>query len=267
MLNISERSTSIVIPVCNQLFLTKQSVQAILDNTLAPYELVIVDNGSTDGTYEYFESLKQTVPVAYIRHDKNIGVVKAFNEGIKASKSKYVCTFHNDAIVQEKDWLGKMMYVFNLDEKIGLIGLAGRQLIDRKGRVDESTLVHSLTNEGLDTAPMTAIATEVATIDGFCFFTTKEIFEKMGGLDEVYIYMHTFDLELSLKMIKNGYKNVIANVKCLHINNGGNTRKTEQYRTIVPDDLALLNKNNSIFFKRWKRFLPVDKRNAPVIKA
>lgn len=263
---MDEKGTSIVIPVCNQLVFTKRSIQAIIDNTLTPFEIVIVDNGSTDGTYEYFESIKKDVSINYIKNNENVGVIRAYNQGIDVARGKHVCTFHNDAIIQEKNWLEKMIGVFEMGEKIGLIGFAGRQFIDKNGRVDESTLVHSLTNEGLDTPPMDVTAKEVATIDGFCFFTSKELFVKMGKLDEIYTYMHTFDLELSLEMIRDSYKNVIVNVKCLHINNGGNTRKTEEYKKIVSNDLELLNKNNKIFYKRWKKFLPVDKRNTPIVR-
>jgi len=260
------KKTSIIIAACNQLSNTKRCIEAILDNTVTPFELVIIDNGSTDGTCEHFQSISKAVHLVYIKNKENLGAIKALNQGIDASTSKYVCMLHNDAIIQERNWLGKMIDVMDADRKIGLVGLAGRQYIDNRGRVDDSTLVHGLTNRGLDTPPMAATAVEVAALDGLCFFSTKSIFEKVDKFDNAYKYMHTYDLDMSMKMMSLGYKNVVVNIKCFHINNGGNTRRSEDYKKLVGDDVELLNRNNKTFYKKWKRFLPVDKKSSPIVK-
>jgi uncharacterized protein YydD (DUF2326 family) len=55
-LRMESELTSIVILTCNQLQYTKKCIESIFQNTRQPYELIIVDNGSTDGTVEYLET-------------------------------------------------------------------------------------------------------------------------------------------------------------------------------------------------------------------
>ena len=76
---------SIVIATCNLLGFTRLCIDYIRKNTIIPYELVIVDNGSTDGTREYFGELSKKLDVNYLRNEKNLGPIIAINQGIRAS--------------------------------------------------------------------------------------------------------------------------------------------------------------------------------------
>jgi GT2 family glycosyltransferase len=260
-----KKKASIIIPVCNQLSTTRLCVQGIADNTGTDFEIVVVDNGSTDGTPGYFEDLRNRLNVRVLRNSENEGAIRAINQGLSAATGEYACVMHNDVVIRENGWLEKMTSLYEKDGSFGLAGFAGRRFIDKKARVDESTLVHSLTNEGLDTPPMVKKAEEVAVVDGLCLFSRLNLFKEVGCLDEVYEWMHFYDLDISFKFLKAGYKNIVINVKCYHINNGGNTRFSEDYKKIVSDDAGLLNKNSAIFRKKWKNFLPQDKRNGAVI--
>ena len=98
------KGVSIVIPVCNLLGFTRLCIDYIRRNTAMPYQLVIVDNGSTDGTAEYFKELSKELDVNYLRNEKNLGSIIAINQGIVASKYEYICQMHNDVVVFEKGW-------------------------------------------------------------------------------------------------------------------------------------------------------------------
>lgn len=99
---------------------TKTCVQCILKYTKGiDYELILVDNGSSDGTFEYFK----TVPYEkkkIIKVTNNIGAVFASEQAIHESRGKYIVTIPNDVYVTE-NWLFNMLKCINSDEKIGMV--------------------------------------------------------------------------------------------------------------------------------------------------
>ncbi|GBL40135.1 uncharacterized glycosyltransferase RBE_0706 [Nitrospirota bacterium] len=96
----SVQSVSLVIPVYNQLDYTKQCLESIARCTDQPYELIIVDNASTDGTREFLRDVKATV----ITNLRNLGCAKAWNQGVRASHGDVVGILNNDIIVT-KGWI------------------------------------------------------------------------------------------------------------------------------------------------------------------
>jgi len=252
---MKEKGVSIVIAVCNLLGFTRLCVDYIMKNTTTPYELVIVDNGSTDGTREYFAEISKQVDVKYLRNDTNLGPIIAINQGIRASKYEYICQIHNDVVIFEYGWLDKIVTAMQADQGIGIACLAGRKNIRKDAGCDENTLKHNLLSIGLN-PPMTETVADVAVVDGLCFVFERGLIEKIGFLDEIYGMMHFYDMDFSLASIKAGYRNVAINVLAFHVGNGGTTRRSDFYKNMVPNDLKLYSKNSAIFQKKWKAMLP-----------
>lgn len=249
---------SVVIPVWNQLGYSRICVDYLLKNTVSPYELVIVDNGSDDGTFKYFSELSSKCEVAYIKNNTNLGPIKALNQGIKKASCEIVVTMHNDLIIFEPGWNEKLAGLIERDEKIGLVGLAGRKVVDKRGVVDENSLVHNLKNEDLNPC-MKDISHEVAVLDGVFMAARKRVFEEIGFFDEVYGLMHFYDMDISMKSLAAGYSNMIVNIEALHIYNGGVTRKTKSYKALVGNDSKLLDANSRLFFKKWRKYFPLER--------
>ncbi|MBN1872339.1 MAG: glycosyltransferase [Candidatus Omnitrophica bacterium] len=250
---------SIVIAVCNMLGFTRLCLDYIVKNTVVPFELVIVDNGSTDGTQEYIKDLSRELDINYIRNDANLGPILAVNQGIRQSKYDYICQMHNDVVIFEKGWLGKIVSIMKKDPSIGIACLAGRQYIRKNCSCDEDTLKHNLLSIGLN-PPMKEEVADIAVCDGMCFVFAKSFVEKIGILDETYGMMHFYDMDFSLSSLKAGYRNVAVNVLGFHVGNGGTTRRSDFYKDLVPNDLKLYNRNSAIFKKKWKDVLPCDVR-------
>jgi GT2 family glycosyltransferase len=245
--------------VWNQLCYTRLAVDSILKNADSPFELIVVDNGSRPDVKAYFDSLKGAVDINYIRNEKNLGPIRAINQGIKAARYDYIMAMHNDVIIMESGWLRKIAAVMDADPAIGVVGLAGRKEIYKTGCVNEESLKHNLQNEDLN-APMGEEASEVAVVDGLCFVMRRALIDKIGGLDETFGYMHCYDLDLSLQSVNAGFKNMVVNVAAMHIGNGGMTRKMREYKDLVKDDYGLLQRNCKILAKKWARLLPLKVR-------
>lgn len=104
---------------------TKPAIEALLNYTKdIDYELILVDNGSSDGTFEYFKSLSIKNKRIY-KITKNIGAGYGYIGASNACKGrfyrgKYIAIVPNDVLVT-KNWLSNMMRCITSDEKIGLV--------------------------------------------------------------------------------------------------------------------------------------------------
>jgi len=116
--NEARCKVSVVLLAYNNLEYTRDCVESILIHTdNVEYELILVDNGSTDGTKEYFDS----IPGAKVIHLKyNIHLVKGFNIGLMAAEGKYCAAVCNDFIFTP-NWLSNLMICIESDPSIGFV--------------------------------------------------------------------------------------------------------------------------------------------------
>jgi len=100
---VESQLTSIIILTYNQLQYTKKCIESIFQNTRKPFELIVVDNGSTDGTVEYLESevrdRNRTVVIKIIKNSENKGFAGGNNQGIAAATGDYILLMNNDVVV------------------------------------------------------------------------------------------------------------------------------------------------------------------------
>ena len=78
-------AASIIIPCFNQLEFTRHCFRALFRHTKPPFELIVIDNGSTDGTGVYLAGVQDSspAPVTVISNARNIGLPAAVNQGLK----------------------------------------------------------------------------------------------------------------------------------------------------------------------------------------
>ena len=101
---------SIVIPCWNQLEFTRQCIAALLQHTRPPWELIVVDNGSTDGTGAYLNGVQDAaaVPVTVISNRENLGFPAAVNQGSQQARGEYLVLLNNDVVVTDA-WLDQLI--------------------------------------------------------------------------------------------------------------------------------------------------------------
>ena len=81
---------SVIIPTHNRILFLKRSIDSVLAQILQPYEIIIVDDGSSDGTSAM---IKKNYPNLKLIYQENKGVSAARNTGVKASSGDWVCFF------------------------------------------------------------------------------------------------------------------------------------------------------------------------------
>ncbi len=111
MKGISSAAITVAIPTFNRLALVKRCLESVINQTEKPDEIIVVDNHSTDGTWEYLKSL---AGLKIYRNKKNIGSFNNFNKCLDYAKSKYVVILGSDDLLLPnyiKIWKEKISHV------------------------------------------------------------------------------------------------------------------------------------------------------------
>jgi glycosyltransferase involved in cell wall biosynthesis len=85
-------------------------VESLLHSTLRPFEVVLVDNGSTDETPALFDGWQKSaeasgIAVQRLRRDSNTGAIDGRNAGMERMRGRYWVFLDNDAVVRSRAWL------------------------------------------------------------------------------------------------------------------------------------------------------------------
>ena len=108
---------TIVIPNINGKGWLKDSIESIYAQTEQDFDLIVVDNGSTDESLEQARSYCTRPNFTLIENGRNTGFSYAVNQGIARAQSKYVVLFNNDAFA-EPQWLAELLRTADADPKI-----------------------------------------------------------------------------------------------------------------------------------------------------
>jgi GT2 family glycosyltransferase len=187
---------SIIIPNWNGKKLLEKNLPKVLET--GADEVVVVDNGSTDGSREFLLGLKKkSLMVRTIRLEKNYGFAYACNLGVKMTKREIVVLLNND-VVPEKDFLKPLVEDFQ-DPKVFAVSLGEPQWSWAKGKWIKGFVEHK---PGIKTK-MPHISFWASGGSGAF---RKEIWEKLGGFDEIYKPFYWEDIDLSYRAWKRSYK-------------------------------------------------------------
>jgi GT2 family glycosyltransferase len=169
----------------NNLALTKLCLESVFRNTDYPnFEVVVVDNKSSDDTQAYLRTLAQQYDnLKIILNEENYGFAKANNQGIGQATGDYLLLLNNDAIVPQ-GWLSRLLRHLD-DPQIGLVGpvtnFAGneaqievsyRSWAEMEAFAQAFTWLHD-----------TQIA-DIYVLAMFCVAMRRQVFDQIGPLDE-----------------------------------------------------------------------------------
>lgn len=114
------KKVSVIVPTYNSWSTLKECLKSILKQTLKPDEIIVVDNGSSDGTSNRVERFFPKVKLVTL--PKNTGVTGGRNTGIKfaSNKSDYLFFFDHD-MVADKNMISELTAVAQTDPKIGIV--------------------------------------------------------------------------------------------------------------------------------------------------
>lgn len=189
-----------------------KSIETSLKQSPLSYEIIIIDNASTDGTIKLLTSLRVN-GLRVIQNKTNLGFAKANNQGVKEAKGKYILFLNSDIVVLD-DAIEKLLTFYKQNE-LAIQFLGGKLLNKDKTPQPSCGPFYSLPvifgalflkgdYWGLTRSSPNTIK-EVDWVSGACILTKKEYFEAIGGFDEnIFMYMDEIDLLYRAK--KKGYR-------------------------------------------------------------
>ena len=108
---------SVIIPNLNGAGWLRDSIESIWAQTEQDFELIVIDNGSTDESLEIARSYCGRGRYTLIENAENTGFSHAVNQGIAIAKGEYMALFNNDAFA-EPTWLAELLRTAEADPKI-----------------------------------------------------------------------------------------------------------------------------------------------------
>ena len=241
---------SIIILSYNNLELNKGLLNSIRSHTdPASYELIFVDNASTDGTRKW---LQEQTGIKLVLNDENAGFPQGCNQGIgQASRGNDILLLNNDIEVT-KNWLENLKTALYSGPGIGAVqGLDSRSfpgLIDGAGNPTEPDVAsaHEFAQKNNISDPSRWEYS--LTHHGYCMLIKRSVLDRVGLLDVRFTPGNFEDDDLSFRIIKEGF--FLLRCYDCHIHHY-NCRSFKANEEAKKNYDILLNTNWRKFFGKW----------------
>jgi len=185
----------VIIPVWNHLDLTQRAIASVRENTTVPYRLIVVDDGSTDGTAAWLAVQRDIV---VITNETNQGFAHAVNRGLGVATASYVALLNNDVDV-DKGWLATLIEGLESGPKIGAIGpLSTAKQMQWEGYHRAESGVVPIEQQG------------PVSLAFFCVVLRREVIDEVGLLDEGFAPAYGEDNDYAIRMKKAGWEQAIC---------------------------------------------------------
>ncbi len=233
---------SIVVLAYNHLDYTKQCIEALFQYTShIPFELILINNGSSDGTEQYFCSIPNAMKISF---PKNIGVDKAINYGFRMASGKYTLNLSNDIVVTA-NWLDNLIQCAESDRKIGMVvPVCGASSNNQQVDLNYQTLeeMQQLAKDYNVSNP-NLWEERIKLVTYTCLFRTQ-VQKAMGGFDEEFNPGAYDDDAISFRIRRAGYRLILA--KDTYVHHFGSVTFNAEY---TKNNLAQRNLN--LFYSKF----------------
>jgi|YelNatPaOPRAMG01_1025707.scaffolds.fasta_scaffold12626_2 GT2 family glycosyltransferase len=245
-------------------FNTKDLLKSCLDSIPAgtgdlPYEIIVVDNGSEDGSTDLIKNYFPSVEL--IESKKNLGFSRANNEGAKCSKGDALLFLNSDTVVQK----GAIFILYNTLMSERDIGIVGPKILNSQGKPTRSYMQFL-------TLPMLFAGSEklswlfevekyrqhfrnydfsnlreVPWLSGACLMIKRDLFFAVGGFDENYFF-YCEDMDLCLQVYRHGYRVMyVPTANIVHLFGGSSQKKRLNLTSFYRQSMVYYFKKNFSF--------------------
>lgn len=251
---------TVIVVSYNKREYTKLCLMSLLRGDPRPAQIVVIDNGSQDGTVEFLDKEyteaagEAGVEFELIRNEGNLGACTARNQGLARARGEYISFMDNDVAVRSRGWLGRLRDVLQEDESIGIVGpklvfpfgpyniqFAGAG-ISRSGRVK-----YLGRGEPRDD-PQHNQRGEMQCLISACWLMRAEVPQQIGGLDEVFNPAQFEDFDFCYRAREAGWRILYEP-----------SAEMYHYESVTTDDSPDVNykyitiRNGMEFKRRWRK--------------
>jgi O-antigen biosynthesis protein len=240
---------SIVILTYNQWFYTEGCLASIRQHTPEPYQLIVVDNGSSDGTRERLQALVATDSrYRLLLNDENRGYAAGCNQGMQQARGEYIVLLNNDVVVTPV-WLSGLMECHGSHPQAGIVGpltnrASGIQVVPQPDYAATGGLAGFARQFRIQNHHRWVRSRRVV---GFCMLFKRSLIEEIGLLDEQFGTGNYEDDDLCLRAAVAGHQNLVAADVYIH-HHGSMSFKGNKI-----DYRAALTRNAALFQEKWSR--------------
>ncbi|HEV8058264.1 MAG TPA: glycosyltransferase [Gemmataceae bacterium] len=201
---------SIVVLCCNEITITRLCLESVCRHTRPPFELVVVDNGSTDETPSYLRELScrpEPKRVVILRNETNAGFPAGCNQALAKARGQQVVFLNNDTVVVA-GWLESLLAALFHDwPKVGLVGAVSNyapppQLV-QPGYRDLSGLDEFAAARRTEFAGQTL---SVERLTGFCLLARRAVLKRIGSFDTRFGLGFFDDDDLGIRAREAGFE-------------------------------------------------------------
>ena len=211
---------SIIILCCNELEYTRLCLESLLRHTRPSYELIVVDNGSSDATPDYLQALAGRpgpARVEIIRNDSNLGFPIGCNQALARCRGDFIVFLNNDTVLTP-GWLDGLVAVALRDwPSVGLVGAVTNCAPDAQGVRPGYAALEGL--EAFAARRRDSFAGKVLTVrrlTGFCLLARRDLLEHVGGFDERFGSGFFDDDDMCVRAREAGFRLLIAQGVYVH---------------------------------------------------
>jgi glycosyltransferase involved in cell wall biosynthesis len=231
---------SVIIPTYNQAHFIAESIQSAIDQTFRDFEIIVVDDGSTDNTKEVVESFK--CPCIRYIHQENRGVAAACNTGMRASTSEYITFLASDDLWLPRNLELKIkllnsrpdmsivcsdMYVFDSDTGA---------ILRRRWQHKTERYLHELQDGTRQ--PLREYLLSWGTLFGPTMVARRQVFDEVGYFDES---LQVEDFDMNVRILQHFSTLGIINLPLIRYRKHRDSLSANFEKT-YPADLLAINK-------------------------
>ncbi len=240
------KDLSIIIPVHNVCHFTKACVESIKKHTTCTYEIIIIDDASTDETAKYLKSLSVSSEVKIITNEQRRNYSYNNNRGFELSKGRHICLLNNDTLLTPS-WNEEPLKILEENRDVGVVGnkhiFPQTNLLNHCGiAFDADGHPWHLHPHSSPDLPSANYVRDVPAVTFACVFINRDVYKNLNGLNENYI---------------NGYEDCDF---CLRVRRSGHIVKYTPASTIYhygqssPGRTDKNEENWNLFSKSWQGF-------------
>ena len=260
---------SIIIPTRNKVELVRMCVESIREkSTYKNYEILLMDNGSDDPeALAYFAEQAKTDSFRVIRDDSPFSYSAINNLGASQATGEVLCFLNNDIEVIAHDWMeelvsqacrpgigavgAKLLYPNTTIQHAGVVlGIGGWAGHAHKGF---SLYAHGYVGRA-------SLASNFSAVTGACMAVQRKHFDQVGGFDDVNLKVACNDVDLCLKFVEAGLRNLFT-PSALLFHHESATRGYED----TPEKKARFQSEVEYMWKRWPRYMGNDPAYSPYL--
>jgi GT2 family glycosyltransferase len=245
---------SVIVLTHNQKSFTEIALSSLEQFTGYPnLEVVLVDNGSTDGTQELLALWGATRPYAkVILHSTNLGFSAGNNAGVRAATGDYLVILNNDTCLTE-GWAGTLLAHFRADPKLGILGPVTNSCgnesavyIGEYGNMEDMAILARRY-----TGPRRRERTELRVANFFCVMIPRTVWDQVGELDENFGIGMFEDDDYAMRVRRAGYTVACAEDVFVHHHASASigALRPESYN-------ELFDRNRRYYESKWGPWTP-----------